>query len=159
MLLSLWSTWRPLAFVQYSANGRCFSVFYKFCIKQLRRGCEKYTEISAIYDPEDAQTYSRLFVDDRHKVLYRALPKAASTTFYNLFYYSLGIIGQNSNISTVKIAGEKKDLCTWITSQKRSEIAGWGITTRSWWWGTRWTASCHAVITSSHIYPKKAYAG
>lgn len=57
--------------------------------QQLKNGCEAHPELREIYNEEDAQTYFRLLVDDKHKVLYCALPKAASTTFYNMFYYSV----------------------------------------------------------------------
>ncbi|ELT90319.1 hypothetical protein CAPTEDRAFT_101291 [Capitella teleta] len=54
----------------------------------LRSHCEKNPQLKDSYDEEDSHTYYRLLVDDKHKLLYCALPKAASTTFYNMFYYS-----------------------------------------------------------------------
>ncbi|ELU03967.1 hypothetical protein CAPTEDRAFT_45571, partial [Capitella teleta] len=54
----------------------------------LKSHCEKNPQLKDSYDEDNEQTYSRLLVDDKHKLLYCALPKAASTTFYNMFYYS-----------------------------------------------------------------------
>ena len=61
----------------------------KACTQQqrfdtLHKGCAKYPEITHTYNPDDQKTYFRLLVDDHHKILYCALPKAASTTFYKI---------------------------------------------------------------------------
>ncbi|ELU06869.1 hypothetical protein CAPTEDRAFT_36480, partial [Capitella teleta] len=54
----------------------------------LKSQCAKNPQLKETYIEDDEQTYRRLLVDDKHKILYCALPKAASTTFYNMFYYS-----------------------------------------------------------------------
>ena len=57
--------------------------------KTLHKGCAKYSKITNIYNPDDPMTYSRLKVDDHNKILYCDLPKAASTTFNHMIYYSI----------------------------------------------------------------------
>ena len=63
-------------------------------IDYLRLKCkENKDKLGDWYNPSDNNTYSRILVDDKHKVLYCAVAKAASTTFYNMFY--LATTGRN----------------------------------------------------------------
>ncbi|ELT96526.1 hypothetical protein CAPTEDRAFT_216064 [Capitella teleta] len=56
---------------------------------KLRQMCDRYPELSMTFKPNAAETYSRMLVNEKHNVMYCALPKAGSTTINNLFYYSI----------------------------------------------------------------------
>ena len=59
-------------------------------LAHLRQVCDKHKDnLDDWYDRAEPSTYQRILVDDKHQVLYCAVAKAASTTFYNMFYLAV----------------------------------------------------------------------
>ena len=85
---------------------------------RLRRSCHKYPELSTEFDPDKHTTFGCLLVDDHHKVLYCALPKAASTTMYNMFY--LAVTGRKLKDIHCRECWEKEGL-VWLSRYPREE--------------------------------------
>ena len=89
-------------------------------LRNVRRVCRQYkNELGDWYRSEKPTTYNRLLVDDKHKILYCAVGKAASTTFYNMFYFAV----TGHNISRIHCDTCWKDEgLVWLSSFPMEEI-------------------------------------